>query len=431
MSQHDDFADLLSGPDTKPVDSSIPSSLVRDHSLDDFEHIQSSESPDSMKLHKDLEAESIPKSEPIVEDLLGGFSSSSFSPQPPAESAPLTHSDLDFFSAAPSAPPQHDDIPEIPPAKIHTPEPIFSDPEPEPVYKTEPEPLYKPEPPAFEPEPIFEPVAVIKPEKVVEPIKEVFEEPIKEKVPEPVKEKVEEKVTPVAKPPVEASKPKVTESKKCPLSFSCSSCIVARNVAKWFNPEQLPPKVANLVYWRDPKKSGVVFGAGLVILLSLVYFSLISVLAYTSLITLLVTVSFRIYKSVLQAVQKTQDGHPFKEILELDLAIPSDKVHSASDVAVSYINSLIQELRRLFLAEDLVDSFKFGVLLWCLTYIGGWFNGLTLVILAFVAAFTLPKVYETNKTQIDQNLDLVKKKIDEVSAKVRAAVPIGKKEKEQ
>ena len=70
--------------------------------------------------------------------------------------------------------------------------------------------------------------------------------------------------------------------------------------------------VAELVYWRDPKKSGVVFGAGLAILLSLTVFSIISVIAYTSLAALSVSLSFRIYKNILQAVQKTNEGHPFK-----------------------------------------------------------------------------------------------------------------------
>lgn len=70
--------------------------------------------------------------------------------------------------------------------------------------------------------------------------------------------------------------------------------------------------VATLIYWRDPKTTGAVFGAILGLLLSLAYFSLISVLAYLSLLILIGTVAFRIYKSVLQAIQKTSDGHPFK-----------------------------------------------------------------------------------------------------------------------
>lgn len=70
--------------------------------------------------------------------------------------------------------------------------------------------------------------------------------------------------------------------------------------------------VADLIYWRDPKKSGPVFGCTLAVLLSLAYFSLISVLAYISLLVLCGTISFRISKTVCQAIQKTSDGHPFK-----------------------------------------------------------------------------------------------------------------------
>lgn len=73
-----------------------------------------------------------------------------------------------------------------------------------------------------------------------------------------------------------------------------------------------PLAVESLIYWRDVKKSGIVFGAGLVTLVAISCFSVISVFAYLSLLALFGTVAFRIYKSVTQAVQKTNDGHPFK-----------------------------------------------------------------------------------------------------------------------
>lgn len=37
--------------------------------------------------------------------------------------------------------------------------------------------------------------------------------------------------------------------------------------------------------------------------------------------------------------------------------------------------------------------------------------------LGFVALFTLPKVYENNKTQIDQNIEIVRSKIAELTNK--------------
>jgi len=194
-------------------------------------------------------------------------------------------------------------------------------------------------------------------------------------------------------------------------------------------PERGP--VESLIYWRDPKKSGPIFAGVLIVLLALTYFSLISVVAYLSLIALTVTISFRIYKNVVQAVQKTGDGHPFKEFLEFDVSLSTDKIREITEVAVAHINAGVCELRRLFLVEDLVDSIKFGVLLWALTYLGAWFNGMTLIIIAWVALFTLPKVYETNKTQIDANLDIVRTKVADITSKVKAAIPIGKKPEEK
>jgi hypothetical protein len=185
--------------------------------------------------------------------------------------------------------------------------------------------------------------------------------------------------------------------------------------------------IESLIYWRDVKKSGAVFGTGLAILLALSFCSLISVFAYVSLLTLAGTVAFRIYKNIMQAIQKTSDGHPFKDYLQQDLTLSQDRVQQITSVGVSHANAAICELRRLFLVEDLVDSIKFGVLLYCLTYVGALFNGMTLIILSFIGLFTLPKVYETNKTVIDAQFDVVRSKVTEITDKVKAAIPIGKK----
>ncbi|KZS15444.1 reticulon-3 isoform X2 [Daphnia magna] len=189
--------------------------------------------------------------------------------------------------------------------------------------------------------------------------------------------------------------------------------------------------VVDLVHWRDPRKSGIVLGAILAILLSLSVVSVVSVISYSALAVLSGTLSFRLYKNVLQAVQKTQDGHPFKEYLEQDVTVTTEKVHEVADLTAAKLNATLVELRRLFLVEDLVDSVKFALVLWALTYVGSMFNGLTLVILGVIGLFTFPKVYETHQEKIDQNVDLVKSKINEIVDKVQAVLPIGKKAKSQ
>ncbi|KFV78323.1 Reticulon-4, partial [Struthio camelus australis] len=120
--------------------------------------------------------------------------------------------------------------------------------------------------------------------------------------------------------------------------------------------------VVDLLYWRDIKKTGVVFGASLFLLLSLTVFSIVSVTAYIALALLSVTISFRIYKGVIQAIQKSDEGHPFRAYLESDVAVSEELIQKYSNVVLGHVNGTVKELRRLFLVDDLVDSLKVSLL---------------------------------------------------------------------
>ncbi|KAM9154776.1 reticulon-4 isoform 3-T3 [Pangshura tecta] len=181
--------------------------------------------------------------------------------------------------------------------------------------------------------------------------------------------------------------------------------------------------VVDLLYWRDIKKTGVVFGASLFLLLSLTVFSIVSVTAYIALALLSVTISFRIYKGVIQAIQKSDEGHPFRAYLETDVAVSEELVQKYSNAALGHINGTVKELRRLFLVDDLVDSLKFAVLMWVFTYVGALFNGLTLLILALISLFSVPVIYERHQAQIDHYLGLVNKNARDAMTKIQAKIP--------
>ncbi|XP_033031585.1 reticulon-4 isoform X2 [Trachypithecus francoisi] len=181
--------------------------------------------------------------------------------------------------------------------------------------------------------------------------------------------------------------------------------------------------VVDLLYWRDIKKTGVVFGASLFLLLSLTVFSIVSVTAYIALALLSVTISFRIYRGVIQAIQKSDEGHPFRAYLESEVAISEELVQKYSNSALGHVNCTIKELRRLFLVDDLVDSLKFAVLMWVFTYVGALFNGLTLLILALISLFSVPVIYERHQAQIDHYLGLANKNVKDAMAKIQAKIP--------
>ncbi|XP_048041616.1 reticulon-3 isoform X2 [Megalobrama amblycephala] len=183
------------------------------------------------------------------------------------------------------------------------------------------------------------------------------------------------------------------------------------------------PQVNDLVHWRDPKKSGVVFGVSLLLLLSLAAFSVISVISYLLLALLCVTISFRIYKSVIQAVQKSNDGHPFKSLMEKDVTVPPETFRKHVDACLTHVNRVLKQMSRLFLVEDLVDSLKLAVVMWLLTYVGAVFNGITILILADILLFSVPPVYEKNKTQIDHYIDIVRTQVNTTIAKLQEKLP--------
>merc|ERR1711973_991850 len=116
----------------------------------------------------------------------------------------------------------------------------------------------------------------------------------------------------------------------------------------WLSPDQMD----SLLYWENPRDSGIACGSILVCLLAVRYISLISVIGNLSLALVTATMSFRIYKSVLAAVNKTQEGHPFKQFLEVDVTLPEAQLTALSDSFFSKLNSILLKLKSIRLVEN-------------------------------------------------------------------------------
>jgi len=185
------------------------------------------------------------------------------------------------------------------------------------------------------------------------------------------------------------------------------------------------------MYWDNPRDSGIVCGSVLVCLLAVRYISLISVLGNLSLALVTATMSFRIYKSVLAAVNKTQEGHPFKAFLELDISIPEATLVSTMENLANRVNAVLASLKSVILVENIVESVKFCLAMYLLSYVGALMTGLTLLTLTWTAAFSLPRLYRDNQTKIDEAILPLKTKLEEVQEKLSASLPAaitGKKE---
>ena len=191
--------------------------------------------------------------------------------------------------------------------------------------------------------------------------------------------------------------------------------------------QDFPGKVLEIIYWRDPKKSGIALAAILIAIFLVAKLPLISLVAYSALAVLAGTLGFRVFKLAESQVKKTDASNPFNPYLERDIVVPQEKVHAQVDVFVEHAQNAIVQLRRLFLVDNLVDSVKFGLLLWTLTYIGAWFSGLALVIIFVLGVFSVPKIYEVYKEPIDQYLTLARENVENVNNIIHEKLPFLKK----
>ncbi|KAM9224799.1 reticulon-2 isoform 2-T2 [Dugong dugon] len=178
--------------------------------------------------------------------------------------------------------------------------------------------------------------------------------------------------------------------------------------------------VADLLYWKDTRTSGVVFTGLMVSLLCLLHFSIVSVAAHVALLLLCGTISLRVYRKVLQAVHRGDGANPFQAYLDVDLTLTQEQTECLSQQIASRVVSAATQLRHFFLVEDLVDSLKLALFFYILTFVGAVFNGLTLLILGVIGVFTFPLLYRQHKVQIDQ----IRAKIPGTGALASAAAAV-------
>jgi len=158
--------------------------------------------------------------------------------------------------------------------------------------------------------------------------------------------------------------------------------------------------------------------------------SLLSVISYSALALLTAVAAAKIYAFVMIKLGKVEPGFdPLAMAANVTLTLPESAVKEHAPCVTSGINQALAKAKSLFLLENPVDTLKFGLCLYVLTYVGAWFNALTLVILAWIGVFTLPKLYLNNQAAVDEIVGKVAGQVNEVKAKVVDALPANMKSK--
>ena len=92
--------------------------------------------------------------------------------------------------------------------------------------------------------------------------------------------------------------------------------------------------------WEDPIHSGIVFGSVLVTLISICYYSLISVVAYCSLTALCAVLSLKIYTYVMVTFLKKEANNPLAKF-------SGNNHHCVKITKFYYLTHLLQNFREI------------------------------------------------------------------------------------
>lgn len=189
--------------------------------------------------------------------------------------------------------------------------------------------------------------------------------------------------------------------------------------------------VYDLVMWTDPIKSGAVFGATTVayILLEHSSYTLLSILSY---LLLSLVIALFVYSNLASFLNRPQ----LTMLSEENLKLSDDAVKASSEKIATAINKALGMVQRLASGQDVMLSLKVGGILYLAGKIGNAVRLLTLLYVAFLLAFTLPKAYRMYDKQLDEVLKIIKEQIsklvalvnDKVLSKIPKAKPVEKKE---
>jgi len=111
-------------------------------------------------------------------------------------------------------------------------------------------------------------------------------------------------------------------------------------------------------------------------------------------------------------------GDPLSQLSQIDLTVDQEKVGEYLGCIVSKMNCATSHIKKIVLVEDVLETVKFGALCYTLTYIGSWFNAITLVLIAWVLVFSLPKLYINNQAMADEIYGKLKLQYDALQEKV-------------
>ncbi|CAF0816296.1 unnamed protein product [Adineta steineri] len=187
--------------------------------------------------------------------------------------------------------------------------------------------------------------------------------------------------------------------------------------------EIMPKEGNNLIYWRNPIQSGIVFGLSLSVIITFMFLSSLAAVSFWLLAFLVVIGLYKMYNYVMATfVGRVQDDI-FDSIFPSDVTISERQAQAIAHAIHVNGTKLLRHARNIFLWNNLVNSTLFGLVLFVFFYIGLSMNALTFTLVGLIFVFTVPKIYQVYQVPIDRTAKMILDQINQLLAKVTSKLP--------
>jgi cytochrome b subunit of formate dehydrogenase len=195
---------------------------------------------------------------------------------------------------------------------------------------------------------------------------------------------------------------------------------------------ELISQAEDLIYWKNPIKSGLVFVTGLFTFFVLTVGGYTVISLTSNLLLWLLIISFA-YTNGTMMFATFQGKSPVNPHIsrwgEAKFDITKETVDEYVDFLLPYVNKGIDFAREVAFCLNNMKTLKVIGALWVISIFSNLFSGLTLLFLEFFLAFSIPRLYEMNKQQVDKYADiaLTQSKIyyKQVSDIIKEKIPKG------
>jgi len=163
--------------------------------------------------------------------------------------------------------------------------------------------------------------------------------------------------------------------------------------------------LSKLFHWRDPVKSGLLFGILNFFFLLITYgeYTVITLLTYTLLVLLVVCFGFVNYV-VLKGrwIDGKKVSNPFlTRFKSSTFHISRNTLVQHVDTVLDLVNLTIDLFREVYYCTNLVLTVQFAAILYTVATLGKCFGGATVIYLILLGFFIWPRLYEEKQQEID------------------------------